>query len=199
MLFWERHGLSAEDFSALIEKTPNLKGCADGIIGEDCIRKELASIKHVTNICKIPDSNPKKGDWSFMYKDEEFSIESKNIVKKELKITDTGFTGICQPRERSSRILVLPSGLEFKTDCLTTGKFDILGIDMYNGLGHHKCLYVLNRDLPLVEADRYPSEAKRILIKPRFKVTWPLPDGTRATTNLEKLLKILYKDRKDII
>jgi hypothetical protein len=199
MLFWERHGLSAEEFSNLIEKTPNLKGCADGIIGEDYIRRDLSAIKHVSNVCKIPDSNPKKGDWLFTYRGEEFSIESKNITKKDLKITDSGFTGIAMPRERSTRLVVLPSGVEFKTDCLTTGKFDILGIDMFNGLYEHKCLYILNRDLPLVRAARYSDEAKRLLINPRYKVEWPLPTGSKATTNLEKLLKILYKERQNIV
>jgi len=197
--YFKSHGITPSQFSEILSRTPNLKGCSDGILGEELgVKAHLERLKDVTEIKKIPDSDPKQGDWEFKYKGIPLTIESKTIVKDGLKKIGDGFTGICRPRKRSYRHVTLQSGQQRYTDCLTVGEFDILAVDMHAGLGIHKCVFTLNRNLPHVDSIRYSDEEKLLFLKTRVRISFPLPDNSIWTTSLKEVLEQLYKERTNL-
>jgi hypothetical protein len=196
LLYWEEHGITARQFSNLIYRTPNLKGCTDGIMGEEFgVRVALENIKDVSDIRKIPDTDELQGDWEFKYKGLFLTIESKNVVKSKLRITSDGFRGHSLTMKSRSRPIMLSSGTIVESRHLIYGAFDILGVDMFAGLKTHTCIFALNRDLPQSTAKKISDEERRISIKLQTQVTWPLPAVTFWTTDLESLLERLYRER----
>lgn len=143
-------GFSKEEIEDVITENPSLRGYLQGYLAEVSLKKKLLSIEHVTEVTKIPDQAPEKGDLKVIYKGIPITIEVKSLLTKSVKadvLHDTwqGTVGI---RNSDSREIDVEGLGTIKATNLLRGEFDVLAISCYAVSGEWDFVYMENEFIP---------------------------------------------------
>ena len=141
---------SKEEIEEMIVENPSLRGYVQGYLAEVALKKQLQALEHVTEVTKIADKSPEKGDLKVTYKGVQLTIEVKSLLTRSIKadtMHDTweGTVGIKNSDKRE--IIVEGMGTIQATN-LVRGEFDILAISCYAVSGKWDCVFMENEYIP---------------------------------------------------
>jgi hypothetical protein len=149
-------GVSLEDIEDLATENPSLRGYLQGYVAEMFLKRKLAAMSELSEVEKIRDHDAKKGDFQFMYKGRELTIEVKSLKTASVKedLLNGGWVGTVQVGASDSR--TIEDGTS--TKCLERGQFDILAISAF-AIGQGWDFYfIANKYLP--SSNDYPDRIK---------------------------------------
>lgn len=193
--FIDSWDITTENIDTLLTENPSLRGMLFGYVAELKLKTLISSFPHIKSMKKYDDHDrKKKGDLHFIYKNTEFSIESKSLQTNQIKFDPKAkiHFGKAQVDASDRRTIQLPNGEEVNTTLLLKGEFDILAVNCYQFNQRWDFQFARNKDLPTSNYKSYSDEAKRNLIKSLIPVEWPPKKPFHS--NLELLIEEILKD-----
>ncbi|WP_139323093.1 restriction endonuclease [Deinococcus marmoris] len=197
----EDWGVTYEELGEALEENPSLRGMVFGYVAEIKLRHVIEGNSLITASQKDDDHDrKKKGDRRFIYKDEEFTIESKSLQTKTVKLIKNSdgevisHTGKAQVDASDRRKIEMPDGEMLETTLLRVGEFDILSVNCFAFEKKWRFLYSRNADLP--RSSSYKTEYNEHLISSTVSVQYPLEADSNFTEDLFELLDELVNERK---
>ena len=143
--------ITPETLSNMLKENPNLRGMFQGYISEVELKKQLLATPGVTNVVKIQDQDPEKGDLKVTYLGEEITIEVKSISTDSVKwdhLNDI-WCGTVTLKSTDIREITIEGKGKLRCTHLERGQFDILAIS---------CFAVYNEwEFHFMESDYLPS------------------------------------------
>lgn len=138
--------LSREELAKCLDENPSFKGYFQGYVAEEKLRDLLWRTPGITNVVKIPDKDKKRGDFSFRYAGNEYTIELKSVGSGKIRgdILSDSAVGSVNIKKPSSTLDKNGNA----TVCITRGEFDILAISTIAISGEWNFLFILNKYLP---------------------------------------------------
>jgi hypothetical protein len=169
---WE---ITVEEFTALIDENPSLRGMLFGYVAEYKFSKLWLGHKDVSYAVKPDDHNRrKKGDRVIIYKEIEFSIEVKSLQTNSItRLEDGTWSGKAQCDGSDRRIVSFPDGKKLNTTCLLAGEFDLLAVNCHAFQGKWDFAFAKNMDLPRSTYRKYTAKQRKQLLASLVPVTWP--------------------------
>ena len=173
----EQWRVSLDELSEAILANGSLRGMVFGYVAEIKLR-ELLEHPEVSGLGKDDDHDrKKKGDLRFLYRGEEFKIESKSLQTARNKVLeDSSFVGVSQVDASDRRTVTLPDGSQLQTTNLLVGEFDVLAVNCFSFEGKWNFAFARNRDLPRSTFRGYTPEQRAHLLATLVPVQWP-PQG----------------------
>ena len=172
---WE---LSNEEFTAIVDENPSLRGFIFGYVSEYKVRTLFRNNPHITELKKYDDHDRScKGDISLKYYGKEFKIEAKSLQTNLVFRDENGdWSGKFQCDASDKRQITLPNGHTVNTTCLAVGEFDIVAISLFAFGNQWRFAFAKNADLPHpgAKSRNIPDEDRQYLIKSLIDITWPL-------------------------
>lgn len=142
-------GVTMEDLENLATENTSLRGYLQGYIAEMFLKRKLELMPEVTDISKIRDQDEKKGDFQFMFRGKEWTIEVKSLQTKSVKedLLNGGWNG---------RVKVTASDSQTTEDgrftyAMLRGQFDILAISAFAIGKGWDFYFIANKYLPVSE------------------------------------------------
>ena len=177
--FFDRLGITVEDFNQIAKANPSLRGVIIGYVAETMLRRTFEGDSRVTGLAKDDDHDrTKKGDLNVIYKDRSFTFESKslqtNSIKRPPKSGDYLAVATFQCDASDCRDITLKNGHKVKTTCLEVGEFDIVAVNLFALEHKWQFAFALNNDLPRTNSSKYSEEDKPFLLATLPKITWPV-------------------------
>lgn len=139
-----------EEIEHVINENPSLRGYLQGYLAEVAFKKQLSRLEHVTEVIKIPDQSPEKGDFKITYKGIPITIEVKSLLTKSIKadtLHDT-WQGVVGIKNGDKRELEVEGYGVIRTMSLVRGGFDILAISCYAVSGKWDFVFMENEYIP---------------------------------------------------
>jgi hypothetical protein len=138
--------LSRDQLESCINENPSFRGFLQGYVAEEILRNMLTSTEGISNVEKIDDRSRKKGDFSFLYNDKEYTVEVKSLSSR--KVTEDAMSG------GHNGTVILKStdkrdvGGGVNITNLLKGTFDILAICTLSVSGEWGFKFMLNDYIP---------------------------------------------------
>ena len=186
----EKWQITSEELTKIVENNPSLRGFLFGYISEYKARAYFLGNENITDLIKYDDHDRKnKGDITFRYKGEKFSVEAKSLqTNSVVNLGGDLWTGKFQCDASDRREILLPNGHTVNTTCLAVGEFDIVAVSLFAFGEQWRFAFAKNSDLP------HPSSRSRniavadreYLIKTLIDISWPLK--APFTTDVYSLL-----------
>lgn len=192
----DRWELSHDEFTAIVDSNPSLRGVTLGYIAEWKFHRLFLDHQDVSEAKKDDDHNRKrKGDRRFKYKGHEFIVEVKSLQTNLVKrLPDGTKSGRSQVDASDRRKVTFNDGSTLETTCLLRGEFDVLAVNCYAFDGKWEFAFALNRDLPQNTFKKY-NKAQRVALLPSLiPVTWPVQEP--FVTDLFVLLDRLVAEKE---
>lgn len=141
---------SRVELDDLISVNPALRGYIQGYLGELSLMKQLYSVEGVSDICKIPDRDPMKGDISFKYGNTPITIEVKSLLSDSIRkdILNDTWSGRVLTKNTDKRVVNISKVGPVLTSAIFKGTFDILAISCYAVSHSWDFLYMANENMP---------------------------------------------------
>lgn len=141
------NSLPRERLVEAIENNPSLRGYLQGYIAEEKLKDFLSQIDGVHNVYKIPDRDPRKGDFAFSYGGVERTVELKSVRSGSSR-EDILIGGVnCVVSVKNTDSLDI-DGTGVKVTNLRRGDFDILAISLVSISGEWDFRFIANKHLP---------------------------------------------------
>jgi len=173
--FFQRLGITADEFSQVADENPSIRGVIVGYVAERKLKEFFAKDKRASNLYKDDDHDrKKKGDLNVTHNGRTFKIESKSLQTNSIKRSGENWSGTFQCDASDCRPITLPNGHRVTTTCLMVGEFDILAINLFGFGGTWRFAFALNNDLPRTTSKKYSDEDKPYLLKSLPSITLPL-------------------------
>lgn len=140
-------GVTISDLESIIDENPSFRGYVHGYLSELYLKKQLTEIEGVTEVLKIPDRAPEKGDFLVTYLGRIFTVEVKSLSSHALKedLLNGGWTGKVSIKRTDSEIANEQGA---RTSCLLRGEFDILAICTFSITKEWDFQFIANKYLP---------------------------------------------------
>lgn len=174
----DRWELSHDEFTAIVDSNPSLRGVTLGYIAEWKFHNMFLDHPDVSEAKKDDDHNRKrKGDRRFKYKGHEFIVEVKSLQTNLVKhLPDGTKSGRSQVDASDRRKVEFKDGSTLETTCLLRGEFDVLAVNCYAFNGKWEFAFALNRDLPQNTFKKYNEAQRAALLPSLIPVTWPVQE-----------------------
>jgi hypothetical protein len=170
----DRWELSHEEFTAIVDSNPSLRGVTLGYIAEWKFHEMFLNHPDVSEARKDNDHDRKrKGDRRFSYKGHEFIVEVKSLQTNLVKRIDGKLTGKSQVDASDCREVSFADGSKLKTTCLLRGEFDILAVNCYAFNGQWQFAFAKNAELPQNTFRKYTPAQQAALLPTLIPVSWP--------------------------
>lgn len=177
--FFQRIGVTADEFSQVVDENPSIRGVIIGYVAERKLREFFGKDKRVSGLTKDDDHDrTKKGDLNVSYKGRTFKFESKslqtNSIKRPPKYDPFKAAGTFQCDASDCRTIKLRNGHTVTTTCLEVGEFDVVAINLFAFEERWQFAFALNNDLPRTNSSKYSDDDKPLLLATLPKITLPL-------------------------
>ena len=193
-LILDRWNLTHEEFTAIVDANPSLRGIALGYIAEHKFQSMFLTNPDISKVRKDDDHDRKrKGDRAFFYRGHEFIVEVKSLQTNSIKKQGDLWSGKSQVDASDRRTLYFRDGSTLETTCLLRGEFDILAVNCYAFGDRWQFAFALNRDLPKNTYRKYNQAQQEALLPTLITVTWP--PQPPFVTDIFVLLDILAEER----
>lgn len=188
-------GVTAAEFTELLNLNPSLRGMLMGYIAEYKLRQIVTQFPGVSYTTKYDDHNrKKKGDLYIIYRGKAFDIESKSLQTNSIRYDSPNgrWMGKAQVDARDRRVVRLPDGTSLNTTLLVRGEFDVLAVSCYSFEKQWQFIFARNSDLPASTHKGYTAEQQRWLVASLIPVTWP--PAPPFHQDLQMLLDIMIEE-----
>ena len=176
-----RWNFSDEELTQLIDDNPSLRGMVLGYMAEMKLDRLWLSDPRFSEVSKHDDRDRVyHNDRVAVYKDKEFTLESKSLQTSTVRETPEGWTGRAQVDASDRREVVLPDGSTVSTTCLLRGEFDILAVNLFAFGAEWRFSFARNSDLPGSRYSRYTEYQRQHLLATMVGVSWPPKPPFRA-------------------
>ena len=181
--FLDKLSITLEEFDAVYEDNPSLRGTIIGYLAETKLRGLLAENEKITVLPKPDDHDrTQKYDLPIEYKGHTFKIEVKSLQTSSIKIPQkrkgVDFQATVQCDASDCRTIVLPNGKTVTTTCLQYGDFDILAVNMYMFNKKWEFAFALNEQIPHSgkgsKKHPIPKNCQKYLMKTSVSITYPI-------------------------
>lgn len=192
----DRWELSHDEFTAIVDSNPSLRGVTLGYIAEWKFHHMFLHHPEVSEAKKDDDHNrQRKGDRRFNYKGHEFIVEVKSLQTNLVKrLPDGTMSGRSQVDASDRRKVEFNDGSTLETTCLLRGEFDVLAVNCYAFNGKWEFAFALNRDLPQNTYKKYSDAQRAALLPTLIPLTWPVKEP--FVTDLFILLDRLVAEKE---
>lgn len=192
----ERWEISEEEFTALIDENPSLRGMNLGYIAEKKFHDLFLNHPEITESSKDDDHDrSRKGDRRIMYKGHEFVIEVKSLQTNMCKnLGDGKWEGKAQVDGSDRRIVKFKDGSELNTTLLLRGEFDLLAVNCFAFGEEWRFTFAKNSNLPTSSFKKYTEEQRKQLIASLVPVS--IPPKEPFSDNPFKLLDEMIEERE---
>lgn len=170
-----RWQLTVEELTQIVDENPSMRGLMLGYVAEYKLKKMYFEDSRITALIKDDDHDRKnKGDIRFIYRGQNFRVESKSLQSKTIRQTEEGFRASFQCDASDCRTVHFSDGTEIKTTCLLAGEFDIVAVNLFALEEEWRFAFALNKDLPRSKYRKYTPFQQSQLIASLIKITYPL-------------------------
>ena len=188
-------GLSLNDLEAMIAENPHVYAPISGFHAEYKCRQ-----LHLTTNAKISQGmrpsgydKAQKGDFAFLYKNEPIRIEVKSLDGPRVRhLGADRWTGTFQCNASDARAVTLPNGHQVHTNCIVSGGWDVLAVNLYAFGNQWRFAFARQRDLPRA-SKKYKEEDRQYLLASSMSISLPLTKP--YTDNLDTLLDEIVRER----
>lgn len=195
-LILDRWDLTHEEFTAIVDANPSLRGMVFGYIAEHKFHSMFLTNPDISRVRKDDDHDrDRKGDRTFRYRGHEFTVEVKSLQTDSIERQGDLWCGKSQVDASDSRKLSFEDGSTLTTTCLLRGEFDILAVNCYAFGDKWQFAFALNRDLPKNTYRKYNQTQQEALLPTSIPVTWP--PQPPFVTDIFALLNILAEERDE--
>ncbi len=186
--------IDSMDLTYLVNNNPSLRGMLLGYVAELKLQHILEGVDGISSTIKHDDHNRKrKSDRVVIYKNMNFSVESKSLQTHSIKKIDGIWEGRAQVDGSDRRVVTFSDGSQLNTTLLLRGEFDILAVNCFAFEHQWHFVYALNRDLPKSTYKRYSPFQQSQLIASLVRITWP--PSPPFVSDPTDLLEKLYQER----
>lgn len=199
MLITEKHSISLEELTELIEDNSHVKAFMGGQFSELHFRKLIKTNPNITTWYKPNDNNINdKGDVVATYKDTKIAFEVKTVRTGDghIRVKQTLFgpvwNGFAQIRGSRSHTLTFSDGSQTRTYNVKRNQYDVVVVCVQPFTGKYEFMYCLEKDIPnLTPGDKITPLQASELLKGHVNVEWP-PSGDVWTSDLDVILERAY-------
>jgi len=188
-------GLSLNDLEAMIAENPHVYAPISGFLAEyKCRQLHLTTNAKISQVVR-PSGYDKaqKGDFSFLYKNEPIRLEIKSLDGPHVRHLEADrWTGTFQCNASDARTVTLPNCHKVHTNCIVSGGWDILAVNLYTFGNHWRFAFARQRDLPRAST-MYKEEDRPYLLASSMSISLPLT--APYTSNLVALLDEIVRER----
>jgi hypothetical protein len=206
MLITEKHGISLEELTELIEDNSHVRAFMGGQFSELHFRKLIKSNPSITDWYKPSDNDASdKGDVVATYKDVKIAFEVKTVrtnsnvqnrgIRVKTNLYGTTWNGFCQIRASRSHTLDFSDGSKTRTYNVKRGQYDVFVVCVHPFTGKYDYMYCLEKDIPsLMHNDKVTPLQASELLRGHIRVEWP-PTEDVWTTDLDVILERAYQHK----
>lgn len=176
-----RWNFSDGELTQLIDNNPSLRGMVLGYMAEMKLDRLWLSDPRFSEVTKHDDHDRgHHNDLVVVYRDREFTLESKSLQTSTVQRTPEGWVGRAQVDASDRREVALPDGSTVTTTCLLRGEFDILAVNLFAFGDEWRFSFAKNSDLPGSRYSRYTEYQRQHLLATMVDVSWPPQPPFRA-------------------
>jgi hypothetical protein len=152
-------GITPEKLILSMLSSSSAYSFAFGYASQYLFKDELENTRGVTNvITQVESDRDQPGDHAFNYNDKKFISEHK-VPKSQKRKKGYACRANISHRDKGRKIL-LPSGKEFKTNCIQVGEYDILAIFAYEYYGEARWIFCNMNSMPKYRPQKLPRMCK---------------------------------------
>lgn len=190
---WE---LSLNDLELMIAENPHVYSPVSGFLAEyKCRQLHLENNKNIAKIVRPTGyDKQEKGDFSFLYKDEPIRLEIKSLDGPSVNDLGTDrWRGTFQCNASDAREVSLPNGSRVKTNCIVSGGWDVLAVNLYAFGNQWRFAFAQQNALPRASTI-YKQESRQYLLASSMQISLPL--CAPYTWELESVLDAVIRERR---
>ncbi|MDW8292797.1 MAG: restriction endonuclease [Anaerolineae bacterium] len=177
MAFLDDWKISLELLDRILSDRPSLRGILLGFVAEYKLeeiwfskRPEITGFRRFDNHAR-----QERGDFGFCYKGVPIVVQVKSLQKNSIKRKgEKEFEARFQCDASDCREVILPDKSKLRTTCLVVGGFDLLAVNLFEGLGEWNFAFALAEDLPRTQCTKYTEEQRRHLLATTMRISYPL-------------------------
>lgn len=146
--------ITIANLEEMCDENPSFRGYLQGYLAERHLKTHLQNLAGVSFVGKIPDHHECKGDFSVVYLDTLFTVESKSIQSSGVKedFINGGWQGSVQIK---NTVKQLEKDSAVTTSSVPRGQFDVLAVSTFPMTGSWDFQFIANKYLP--NSTEYPG------------------------------------------